>query len=299
MIWVAWRQQRLQIFAVFGVVAVISAVLAYVRADAVTLLPDKALVSDTYNMFLQYYVFLLLVFPVLFGMFFGAPLFAREIEHGTHVFGLTQSVSRTRWAVTKLAMAGSALTAATVILGLVGVWALEPINFVMQGRMENGVFEVQGVALVGYTLLAFAVGAVAGLVLRNTLAAMVVTLILYTVVVMTVAHNVREHYATPSYFESEVQTVTGQAQPTDSWMVESGLVDANGNHIRASNCMSSTDVPGCTNVNQYAKSYAKVHLPTQFWRFQFTELGLFILLSTGVLGVGALAARRRLARRSW
>jgi hypothetical protein len=41
-------------------------------------------------------------------------------------------------------------------------------------------------------------------------------------------------------------------------------------------------------------SFAQAHLPGQFWRFQLTEMGLFLVLTAGILGAGALAARRRL-----
>ena len=39
----------------------------------------------------------------LIGMFWGAPLIARELETGTHRLAWNQSVTRTRWLVTKLA----------------------------------------------------------------------------------------------------------------------------------------------------------------------------------------------------
>jgi hypothetical protein len=296
-IWVTWRQQRLQILAVFGIVAVISAALVYVRSDAVTLLPDKALVSDTYNMFMEYFVLLLMALPALLGMFFGAPLFAREIEQGTHVFGLTQSVGRTRWIVTKVAMAGGSLGLAMLILGLVAAWALEPVNFVMQGRLSTGLFGAQGVVVAGYSVMAFAIGATMGLVLRNTLAAMVVTLILYAVVMMTVANNVRESYAEPAYFEQPIGAKTGRMEPMESWLVDYGYVAADGTKVSTapSFCNRGEDHVGCLREKGFVAAFTRAHLPGQFWRFQFTELGLVVVLSGLVLGAGAFASRRRLA----
>ncbi|MFC0105186.1 ABC transporter permease [Kibdelosporangium aridum] len=296
MIWVTWRQQRLQILAVFGIVAVISAVLVYVRSQAAALLPDVALVSDTYNIFLQYFVLLLMALPALLGMFFGAPLFAREIEQGTHVFGLTQSVGRTRWIVTKAAMAGGSLGLAMLILGLVAAWALKPVNFVMQGRLATGLFESQGVVVAGYAVMAFAVGATAGLVLRNTLAAMVITLILYTLVVMTVSNNIRKSYAEPEYFQQPIGARGGRMEPMESWLVDYGYVAADGTRVSTepSFCNREEDRIGCLQAKGFVASFTRAHLPDQFWRFQVTELGLFLVLSAGVLGAGAVAARRRL-----
>ena len=39
--------------------------------------------------------------PVLLGVFVAAPLLAREVEDGTHMFIWTQSITRTRWFTTK------------------------------------------------------------------------------------------------------------------------------------------------------------------------------------------------------
>ncbi|MCE7004179.1 ABC transporter permease [Kibdelosporangium philippinense] len=294
MIWVTWRQQRLQIFAVFGIVTLISAVLVYVRADAVSLLPDKELVMNEYNLPLQYFSLLMLALPVLLGMFFGAPLFAREIESGTHVFGLTQSVSRTRWIVTKLAIAGGSLALAMLILGMVSVWALEPVSFVLRGRIGTGVFEAQGVVVGGYAILAFAIGATAGLVLRNTLAAMVVTLALYTVVLMAVANEVREHYAAPTVYETRVDGMSGRIEPPEAWLLERGFMEADGSRISVLECTRSGQMVACMNDSRFVGEYLRVHLPDRFWRFQFTELGLVLLLSAGVFGALAIAGKRRL-----
>jgi ABC-type transport system involved in multi-copper enzyme maturation permease subunit len=40
--------------------------------------------------------------PALIGIFWGAPLLARELESGTYRLARTQSVTRSRWLVTKL-----------------------------------------------------------------------------------------------------------------------------------------------------------------------------------------------------
>ena len=45
----------------------------------------------------RYLVFL----PALIGVFVGAPLLARELEHGTYRFAWTQGVTRRRWLLSK------------------------------------------------------------------------------------------------------------------------------------------------------------------------------------------------------
>nr|WP_042179149.1 ABC transporter permease [Kibdelosporangium sp. MJ126-NF4]CEL13659.1 putative transmembrane transport protein [Kibdelosporangium sp. MJ126-NF4]CTQ99345.1 putative transmembrane transport protein [Kibdelosporangium sp. MJ126-NF4] len=297
MIWVTWRQQRAQILSVFGVVVVVSAVLVFIRSDVMSLLPDKGLISDRYNMFLQYFQLVMLAVPPLLGAFFGAPLVAREVEQGTHVFGLTQSVSRARWLATKLVMAGGSIALAMFTLGLVTTWALAPMNFVMRGRIVPPLFEIQGVVVGAYALLAFAVGAIAGLLLRNTLAAMLVTLVLYAVLLPVVGNAVRPHYAQPVSLETEVggRNLQGPLVPSDAWQVSYGFRDASGNHVDAdpAKC-GGQDHTECMRSQGAVKTYVLVHQPGRFWQFQSYELGLYLVLAAGVLGAGAWVSRRRL-----
>jgi hypothetical protein len=295
MIWVAWRQQRAQILLTLGLVVVLAVVLAFIRADVVSLLPDKAVVSDKYNQFLSNFVLVMLALPVLLGMFAGAPLFAREIEQGTHIFGLTQSVSRRRWLVTKVAVAGGSLTISMMLLGLVIAWALEPMSFVVSGRITHVMFETQGVTVGAYSLIAFAVGATAGLVLRNTLAAMVVTLAVYTVLLLSVANGVRPEYAEPTHFTGPAGET--RLHPMESWLVGHGYLDAQGNVVPLSpgDCASGPEtVADCMSQKGIVAQYSDAHLAGQFWRFQLTELALFLTLSAGVFAAGMWAARRRL-----
>jgi ABC-type transport system involved in multi-copper enzyme maturation permease subunit len=49
---------------------------------------------------------LLWFLPLFAGLFWGAPLVAREVEHGTHRLVWTQGVSRARWALVKFGLAG-------------------------------------------------------------------------------------------------------------------------------------------------------------------------------------------------
>ena len=53
-------------------------------------------------------IVLLVLLPALIGMFWGAPLVARELETGTYRLAWTQSVTRTRWLAAKLAVVGLA-----------------------------------------------------------------------------------------------------------------------------------------------------------------------------------------------
>lgn len=287
MTWVAWRQQRAQILVAFALVAVVAAVMAAVRIDVSSMPNDPGLLSERYNMFLSYVPMVMLPLPVLLGMFAGAPVFAREIEQGTHIFGLTQSVGRTRWWATKLAVAGLPIIIAMAALGVVNAWALGPLNFIMSGRMRTPLFESQGLVLAAYTAVAFALGATAGLLVRNTLAAMAITLGGYTAMLVVVSNAARPGYADPTYSTEQL--------PTDVWRVESGYLDGSGNpmSIAPEKCGMET-IAECLAGQGVRTQFTWFHAAERFWGFQAIETGLFAVVATALLGLGAWAMHRRL-----
>ncbi|WP_168211328.1 hypothetical protein [Actinosynnema sp. ALI-1.44] len=50
----------------------------------------------------------------------------------------------------------------------------------------------------------------------------------------------------------------------------------------------------CLKEKGAVTEFVRAHMPGQFWPFQFTELGLLLVISAGVLGAGAVVSRRRL-----
>jgi ABC-type transport system involved in multi-copper enzyme maturation permease subunit len=50
-------------------------------------------------------IMLIVLTPAVIGLFWGAPLIARELETGTSALAWSQSVTRTRWLAVKLAVA--------------------------------------------------------------------------------------------------------------------------------------------------------------------------------------------------
>jgi hypothetical protein len=65
--------------------------------------------------------------PAVIGIFWGAPLIARELETGTFRLAWTQSITRTRWLAVKLALTGLVAMAVTEALGLMYGWWAAPI----------------------------------------------------------------------------------------------------------------------------------------------------------------------------
>ena len=213
MIAFSWRQFRTQAviggagLVVLGVILLITGphlvsiydtALAQCRASGGASSDCNNPVVSTYSKLQVLATALVLIVPVLIGMFWGAPLIARELETGTFRLAWTQSVSRMRWLLVKLGLVGLASAAVAGLLSLMVTWWYSPIDKVNQNRFGAAAFGVHGFVPAGYALFAFALGATTGLLFRRTLPAMAVTLVGFVAARFTVAYWVRPHFMAPA-----------------------------------------------------------------------------------------------------
>ena len=127
------------------------------------------------------------VLPVLIGTFVGAPLLAREMETGTFRYTWTQGFGRWRWTLAKLVALGLAVTVAAELFSLVLGWYYQPYfntgNYPIAidelSPFNSGLFDLGRVTFAGWTLAAFAIGALAGMLIRRVVAAIAATLAAY------------------------------------------------------------------------------------------------------------------------
>ncbi|MFZ0668153.1 MAG: ABC transporter permease subunit, partial [Acidimicrobiales bacterium] len=154
-------------------------------------------VTSTYENIQTALSVLTLVVPALIGIFFGAPLIARELETGTFRLAWTQSVTRTRWLVIKLAVVGFASMLVGGLLGLMTTWWLNPIDTANQNRFSPGAFGTHGIVPFGYAAFAFALGVTAGVIFRRTLPAMAVALFGFIAARLAVSFWVRPNLGSP------------------------------------------------------------------------------------------------------
>jgi ABC-type transport system involved in multi-copper enzyme maturation permease subunit len=214
MIRFAWTRFRTQALVGAGVLAIAGAVLlvtgiqlnhAYYAAVAACKQQGNCAHMFTYTFPSQGYLdadnllnALTLAVPGLIGMFWGAPLAAREFETGTFRLAWTQGVTRVRWLAAKLAIAGTAAIAAGELFTLMVAWWSSPISKAEPGYTPfiSGSFHT-GIAPAGYAAFAFALGVTAGLLIRHTLPAMAVTLAIYAAVIIAFPIWVRPHLIAP------------------------------------------------------------------------------------------------------
>ena len=173
---------------------------------------------------------LLLFLPVLAGLFWGAPLVAREVEHGTHRLVWTQGVTRLRWATVKLGLVGGGVVLVAAAYALLVGWWIAPLNDATGYRFTWLFFDQQGPVLVGYALFAFALGVLAGTLTGKVLPAMAVTLGGFLATRVAVALLLRPRFLPPR--RRAYPIVSGSpAEPNQlagDWVISRGVYSAQG-----------------------------------------------------------------------
>ncbi|TDB84427.1 ABC transporter permease [Actinomadura sp. KC216] len=215
MIWLTLRQFRVQAAVVFGLLAVLTAALlatgpgladeydsglAACGAGGDCTQFTRLFFNDHQNQ-LVLLVGVVLFLPGIIGVFWGAPLITREIEHGTHRLVWTQSITRTRWLAAKLGLVGLAAVVAAGLAVLAVSWWSDPIDqaaaSTSAARVTPVVFMARGVVPIGYAAFAFALGVSVGILVRRTLPAMAITLVAFVAVQVAVPMLVRPHLVPP------------------------------------------------------------------------------------------------------
>jgi Tfp pilus assembly protein FimT len=244
---------------------------------------------------------LLFAVPVLLGAFVGAPLLARELESGTFRFAWTQGAGRTRWAVATLVLPAVALTAATGAFTALFYWYFRP--FLADGQVSEMLplaFALLGVAFAAWTLFAFAVAAFSGTLLRRTLPAMAVTLVVYIALAITTATAIRQHYETPV-------TVAGwNGSAGGGWVIGSwvkapagqvlsqGGLNTLAQHLPASVQNSPSPDAFSNWLTQHGYTlWQSVQPDSRFWQFQLTEGGWLLAVSAVLIAGTVWLVRRR------
>ena len=143
--------------------------------------------------------------PALIGAFVGGPLLAREMETGTYRYAWTQAFGRHRWALAKLVSLAVAVTVPAWLFSLELAWYYQPYFAASNQRygltemtpFTAALFDLHGVVFAAWTLAAFAIGGLAGMLIRRVVPAIVVTLAVYVGLAFAVGAFLREHYLAP------------------------------------------------------------------------------------------------------
>jgi hypothetical protein len=251
----------------------------------------------------SFLLLLLAILPALAGMFFGAPLVAREVERGTHRLAWTQGVTRQRWMLAQVGalVAGTALLAGALALLL--MWWRGPLDQVSGDRFAAG-FDLEGIAPLAYALFALALGIAAGVLTRHTLPAMAATFVGFIALRGVVELVLRPQYLAP------VARVTNptEGNPTPyngDWVLNNGFayLDRAGHPITsaAATSLCSDSAKGTTLgftscLHDHGIQLLNLYQPaSRFWLFQGIESGIFLALALALLALAIWWVRARLA----
>jgi hypothetical protein len=329
MLWVTWRHHRVAL----GGVAVFLGVLAlwlwtaglsvhHAFAAAAACRPvgsancaNLAIDFESTNSFLKG-GFVLQPIPALIGAFIGPVVLAREFETGTFRYAWTQAFGRWRWALAKLVLLGVAVASLAAAFGLLLSWYYQPYvaaqntpNAAGASPFSAGLFDLRGPAFIGWTLAAFAIGVLAGMLIRRIVPAIVATLATYTALALLTANVLREHYLTPLVAKN--LHIPSSAWILSEWWTKGGkyvfgsriqlgllpqlcpssFAAGAGGGVKTTGAMTATQ---CLMQHGYVE-WATYQPISRFWPFQWIEAGWLLVLSTLLVAATVWLVRRRAA----
>jgi hypothetical protein len=345
MIWLTWRQFRAQAAAAFAVLAVTAVALAVTGGHLAHLYDTSGIATcrahgdcgrlanffinqaeaSPADKFLFYSgIAVLFAVPALIGIFWGAPLVAREIEAGTFRLAWNQSVTRTRWLAVKLALIGLAAVVTAGLLSLMIGWWASPVDRALGfpagrnaafglNRFAPLLFGARGITPVGYAAFAFALGVTAGVLIRRTIPAMAITLGLFAGALLAISRWVRPHLITPLHASSALSpnldhmfiggngqmSVTGSANIPGAWVISNQTITRSGRVFTGpatQACQSrAASFQACVDslLRLHLRQVISYQPASRFWAFQWYEAGIFLALAVALAGFSFWWIRRR------
>ena len=278
-------------------------------------------------------IILIALTPAVIGLFWGAPLLARELETGTFALAWSQSVTRARWLAVKLTVGGLAAISVTEALSLLFAWWAAPLgraaglggsgNSLAMNQFNPLAFVTHGITPLGYAAFAFTLGVTAGALIRRTVPAMAVTLAIFAALQIAMPLWIRPNLLPASHTTVAIASETtlnlyrtdsahtftftlatdGLTGQPGAWIRSSGAADAAGHLVStvvpsACSPAASRSGPGPALANCLASRGLRIAVTYQpasrYWPLQWTETGIYLVLSLALAGY----CFRRLSRLS-
>jgi ABC-type transport system involved in multi-copper enzyme maturation permease subunit len=342
MIWLSWRQFRVQAIVAGAALVVVAIALTVTGPHLASLFDSNGLATcrtgcttDASNFINQvkgstteliFYgsTFLMYAVPALIGIFWGAPLVARELESGTIRLAWSQSVPRARWIAVKLGLVGLAAIAITGLLSFVISWWASPIYHAAQKAAQNALsvnkiapplFGATGIVPVGYAAFAFALGVTAGVLIRRTIPAMAVTLVIFAAVQVVMPLMIQPHLIPPAQLTApfnantanqimiqspgNTMTLQGSYSRPGAWILSNQTITPAGKVFAGpatGACLSSTAPPQqCSNwLNSlHLRQLISYQPASRYWPLQWLEMAIYVVLAAGLSLVCLWQVRRR------
>ena len=269
MTWLAWRQLRtpaaVAALGVLGVLVALAVTGPHLLNVYDTVVVPCAAHGDCFSVTVHFQGLdsqlvhlcssLTFLAPILFGIFLGAPLIARELEAGTYRLTWTQSVTRARWIATRLTLVTLVTAVLVGLLSTAVTWWQRPLDLVNNALWLN--FDQRDVMPVVFAVFAVALGTLVGAIVRRTLVAMASTIVGYFGARYLVTEYVRSNLFAPlrasQPFRLQV-TATGTdatigPPQTNDLVVSNQIVTGSGRVVGQDGQIGPNGNLGVTNVN--------------------------------------------------
>jgi hypothetical protein len=308
MVWVTWRQHRIALGAMTAFLGAFAMYLwitglAMHHSYATDCRPGSSLacamnVTGLYGPTSVLVSVVVRLLPALIGAFVGAPVLARELESGTYRYAFTQSIGRWRWTLGKLVPLAVIVTAGSAAFSMLYSWYNQPLfDAGYTTPFDARVFDLGGIAFAAWTLAAFAIGTVSGVLTRRVVPAIVATLAAYAALALATGLFLRKHYMTP--------LITNTINPPSSgwtvsqWYTKDGHYAFGDHGTKIVNTVTQFCPNGASGspaqcLTQHGYTVWTSFQPgSRFWPFQLIESGWLLTLSVLLITTTVWLIRRR------
>jgi len=289
MIWVGWRQQRTETLIAAGILALLAVVLIPTGIAMISAYNHDGLAAcvkpgasdacqQTVAAFtgrfgqLSHLIDWFTLVPGMIGVLLAAPL-TSQLEHGTYRLDWTQSITRGRWLAGKLGLAiVTGLVISAAFVALITWWRAPFVH--LHGRMDNSVYDSEGVVVFSYTLFALGLAAAVGVVWRRAVPALVVAYVGYFASRLFVDTWLRQRLISPL---SATFAPDRGPDLDHSWVLSEFPSDRLGHPsaLLGAPCPPGADAcpaPGKVDVSYLHAIY---HPASHFWPLQLVETAVF------------------------
>jgi hypothetical protein len=345
MTWLAWRQLRVPALTSTGVLAVILAALAATGphfanlyaaaglgscagsggcATAQRIFAENVKADSLFDVLYFCAIGVVYLMPTIIGMFWGAPLVARELDAGTLALTWTQSVTRRGWLSVKVGLGGLAAMGLTALVSVAVTWWAAPFDRAaalpdadqglrLPNRFNQVIFGAHDIVPIGYAAFAFALGVGVGMLVRRPLPALAVTLVALVAVQVVVPVAVRPYYLPPARTTTTLAltadspqrlridgtrlVVSAPVDIPDAWVTDVGTVGPAGQTaVQApAECLSAAstfDDCDAAITASHLRQFVTYQPADRFWTFQWIETGLYLLLAVSLAALSLWRVRR-------
>jgi hypothetical protein len=203
-------------------------------------------------------------------------------------------------------------------------WYFQPF-FAAGGQIpfDPNLFDLRGIAFAAWTLAAFAIGALAGMLIRRVVPAIIATLAAYVGLALAAGLYLRQHYLTPLLTTNIAHSPAAAAGPPGTagsadlpsstwilgqWWTKDGttLSQSTMNHVFDSTAQQVAPVLQSRDqkpqaqldilqyLTQHGYSQWTSYQPgSRFWPFQWIEAGWLLVLSALLIAATVWLVRRR------